>query len=137
MWVAVWASWFCVLLPYCISFLYSCPLFFDSDSDSDSVPFPPPFLFYFILLSVFFLFPVKEPCMTSFPSSNLILLLGRRFRLGRLFPITPHHDHAEKGAHHSGAEQDEDDGDADGPLAEEEEVLEGVVVVDEGLGGWS
>lgn len=62
----------------------------------------------------------------------LVLLLGRRLGLGRLLPITPDHDHAQERAYDSGAEKDEDDGDANGPLAGEEEVLEGVVVVDEG-----
>lgn len=63
-----------------------------------------------------------------------VLLLGRRLGLGGLFPITPDHDHAQKRPYDSGAEKHEDDGDANGPLAGEEQVLEGVVVVDEGLG---
>lgn len=63
----------------------------------------------------------------------LRLLLGGGLCLGGLLLVAPDHDHADKGADDGGAEEQEDDGDADGPDAGEEEVLEGVVIVDKGL----
>ena len=68
-----------------------------------------------------------------FPS-RLLLPRIRRPRLGRLFPITPNHDHAQETAHDGRSEEDEDDRYADGPDARGEEVVEGVALVDEGLG---
>jgi hypothetical protein len=64
--------------------------------------------------------------------SSLCLLLCRRLGLGGLLPVAADHDDAEEGADHGGTEEDEDYGDADGPDARGEEVLEGVVRVDEG-----
>lgn len=71
--------------------------------------------------------------MISFP---LRLLLGcSSLGLGRLLPVALDHDDAQERAHDGGPEQDEDDGNADGPHARWEEILEGVVGVDEGLVG--
>lgn len=64
-----------------------------------------------------------------------LLLRGGGLGLGGLLLVAPDHDYAEEGADDGGGEEDEDDGDADGPDARGEEVLEGVVRVDEGLGG--
>lgn len=66
-------------------------------------------------------------------SSSLRLLLGSGLGLGGFLLVAPDHDHADEGADDGGAQEEEDDGDADCPDAGEEEVLEGVVVVDEGL----
>lgn len=63
----------------------------------------------------------------------LVLLLGSGLGLCRLLPITSNHDQSQERAYNRGTEKDEDDGDADRPLAMEEEVLEGVVLVDKGL----
>lgn len=52
---------------------------------------------------------------------------------GGLLPVAADHDYAEEGSHHGGAQEDKDHGDADRPDAWGEEVLEGVVCVDEGL----
>lgn len=69
------------------------------------------------------------------PFVHLSLLLGGGgFRLGHLLPVALDHDDAKKGADDGRAQQDEDDGDADGPNARGEEVLERVVRVDKGLG---
>lgn len=62
-----------------------------------------------------------------------LLLRGGGLGLGGLLLVAPDHDDAQEGADDGGGEQDEDDGDADGPDARGEEVLEGVVRVDEGL----
>lgn len=81
---------------------------------------------------------VHVPRVTNNPS--LVLLLGGGGGLGGLLPVASDHDHAEEGADDGGAEEDDDDGDADGPDAGGKAVLEGVVVIDEGLGGlvsWS
>jgi len=61
------------------------------------------------------------------------LLLGRGLGLGGLLAVAPYHDHADEGAHDGGTDEEDDDGDADGPDARGEEVLENVVVVNEGL----
>lgn len=66
-------------------------------------------------------------------TSLRLLLRGGGLGLGGLLLVAPDHDDAEEGADDGGGEQDEDDGDADGPDARGEEVLEGVVRVDEGL----
>lgn len=71
--------------------------------------------------------------MFFFPSFSLRLLLGSGFGLCGFLLVAPDHDHADKGADDGGAQEEEDDGDADCPDAGKEEVLEGVVVVDEGL----
>ncbi|KAK3071410.1 hypothetical protein LTR53_008687 [Teratosphaeriaceae sp. CCFEE 6253] len=69
---------------------------------------------------------------SNLPSRRLLhpLLLPR---LERLLSITPDHDHTEEAADDRAAEQQEDDGDADGPDAGREEGLQGMVGVDEGL----
>jgi hypothetical protein len=67
------------------------------------------------------------------PLSPLVLLLGSGSGLGGLLSVASDHDHAEEGAHNSGTKEDDDDGDADGPDAGREEVLERVVIVDKGL----
>jgi hypothetical protein len=79
------------------------------------------------------------PSQTQVRSPLRLLLRGCGLGLGGLLLVALDHDDAEEGAHDGGGEQDEDDGDADGPDARGEEVLEGVVRVDEGLwvGGWS
>ena len=61
------------------------------------------------------------------------LLLGRSLGLGHLLPVTPDHDDAEERSDHGRAHEDEDDGDLNGPCPRREEVLERVVVIDEGL----
>jgi hypothetical protein len=73
--------------------------------------------------------PPPSPLLLSL----LRLLLLRLGRFGRFLAIAPHHDHAEETAHHGAAEQQQDDGDADGPDAGREEGLDRVRVVDEGL----
>lgn len=78
---------------------------------------------------------------TSSASTNLLatslvplrLLLGGGLGLCGLLAVAANHDDAEEGAHDGGAEEDKDNGDADGPDAGREEVLQRVVVVDEGL----
>lgn len=55
-----------------------------------------------------------------------------RPRLCRFLPVTPYHDQAQKAAHNSRREKDEDDGYADGPNAGREEVVQGMALVDEG-----
>ena len=76
------------------------------------------------------------PSFPPSPTPTLRFLLPRlrRPRLGRLLTITPYHDHAQKAAHDCRGEKNEDDGYADGPDARREEVVEGVALVDEGLG---
>lgn len=63
----------------------------------------------------------------------LRLLLAGGGGLGSLLAVASDHDHAEERADDGGAEEDENDGNADGPDAWEEEVLERVIVVDKGL----
>lgn len=71
----------------------------------------------------------------TFPSPPfpLSLLLSGSLGLGGFLLVASDHDHADKGADNGRAEEEEDDGDADGPFAREEEVLKGVVFVNEGL----
>ena len=75
--------------------------------------------------------PVPSPVL--FFRRALRLLLGRGLGLGRLLPVTPDHDDAEERSDHGRAHEDEDDGDSNGPYPRREEVLERVVVIDEGL----
>lgn len=89
-----------------------------------SSPRPPYSLFFFCYFSLS-------------PPFSLRLLLGRGGGLGGLLLVAADHDDAEEGADDGGADEDEDDGDADGPDARGEEVLELVVVVDEGLCSWA
>jgi hypothetical protein len=63
---------------------------------------------------------------------SLSLLLGCSLGLGGLLPVASNHDDTKEGADDSGADKEEDDGDADGPDAGKEEVLERMVVIDEG-----
>lgn len=65
---------------------------------------------------------------------RLRLLLGRSLGLGSLLPVASNHDHAQERAHDGGTQENEDNGDSDGPDAGKEEVLERVVIVDERLG---
>lgn len=60
-------------------------------------------------------------------------MLNRFGRFGRSLAIASNHDHAEETSYYGAAEQEEDDGDADGPDAGREEGLDWVGVVDEGL----
>lgn len=75
---------------------------------------------------------------TKYPRKSFthlsLLLGGGGFRLGRLLPVALDHDDAKEGADDGRAQQDEDDGDADGPDARRKEVLERVVRIDKGLG---
>lgn len=63
----------------------------------------------------------------STPSARLLLL-----RLERLFPVAPYHDDGEEASNDRGAEDNQDDGDANGPDARGEEGVERMVLVDEG-----
>lgn len=65
---------------------------------------------------------------------TLCLLLRGSLGLGGLLPVAPDHNHGQERTDDGAAEEDEDDGDADGPDPGREEVLERVVVVDERLG---
>jgi hypothetical protein len=58
-----------------------------------------------------------------------LLLLG----LERLLAVAPYHDNREEGADDGGEQNNQDHGDADGPDAGEEERVQDVVLVDEGL----
>lgn len=72
--------------------------------------------------------------MFAFRYGHLRLLLGSGcLGLGSLLTVAADHDHAEERADDGRAQQDEDDGDADGPHARREEVLERVVGVDKRL----
>lgn len=62
-----------------------------------------------------------------------LLVLGRRGSLCGLLPVALDHDHAEKRADDGGAEQDENDGDADGPNTGREEAVQRMTVVDKWL----
>ena len=53
--------------------------------------------------------------------------------LERLLPVAPYHDYREEATDDGGTENDEDDGDADGPDAWQEEGVKDVVVIHEGL----
>ena len=76
---------------------------------------------------------VTEHGIDSSPPSSLRLLLGSGLGLSRLLPVASDHDHAQERPHHGRTQEDEDDGDTDGPDAGREEVLERVVVIDKGL----
>lgn len=67
---------------------------------------------------------------------SLSLLLGSGgLGLCGLLAVASDHDNTEEGAHDGGAEEDQDDGDANGPDARREDAVEGVVGIDEGLPG--
>lgn len=68
-------------------------------------------------------------------SSNLCLLLRRSLGLCGLLPVASNHNDAEEGTDNGRDDEDENYGDADGPDARGEEVLERVVGIDEGLAG--
>lgn len=78
-------------------------------------------------------FPPFRPSLSS-----LGLLLRRSLGLGGLLLVAVDHHDAYEGAHHSRAQESQDDGDADGPNTRGEEVVERVAGVDEGLnkGKW-
>jgi hypothetical protein len=80
-------------------------------------------------------FPARSSCNTCLVTMmHLRLLLGGgSLGLGGLLSVAADHDQAQERANHGAAQEDEDDGDADGPLARGEDVLERVVVVDKGL----
>lgn len=79
--------------------------------------------------------PPTCPVLTPFPEvvfkCHLRCLLLLHFE--RLLAIAPDHDNREERADHGGAKNDEDDGDANGPDAWQEEGVEEVVVVHERL----
>jgi len=52
--------------------------------------------------------------------------------LERLLPVAPNHDHGQEAANNGTTEDDENDWDADGPDARQEEQVKEVVVVDKG-----
>lgn len=83
---------------------------------------------------MFILPPKSAPFGPPFPRNPSRLLLAGG--LGGLFPVTPHHNHANEGADDGGGEEDEEYGDANGPDARGKECVEDVVVVDEGLRGF-
>lgn len=64
---------------------------------------------------------------------HLVGLLSSRLGLRSLLLVAPNHDHAKERSNDSGTEEDDNDGDTNGPNARREEVLERVVVVDKGL----
>lgn len=70
-----------------------------------------------------------------FGGLSLGLLLCSSLGLGRLLLVASNHDHAEERADDRGAEEDENNGNADRPDTRGEEAVEGVVIVDEGLFG--
>lgn len=69
----------------------------------------------------------------SGPPGLRLLLRGGGLGLRGLLPVAPDHDDAQEGADDGGAQQDQDDGYADGPLARGEEAVQRVVEVHEGL----
>lgn len=78
---------------------------------------------------------VRRPSSTALNRRLRLLLGGSGLGLGRLLAVAADHDHAEERADDGRTEQDKDDGDANGPHARREEVLERVVGVDKGLSG--
>lgn len=73
------------------------------------------------------------------PNSSSFFLPHRCCRSCRivfrsLFPVALDHDHAQKAPDDGGAKQDQDDGDANGPDARGEEVVQGVPGIDKRLG---
>ena len=64
---------------------------------------------------------------------HLGLLLCRSFGLGGLLLVAVDHHNADKGAHHGGTQQGQNNGDADGPNTRREEIVERVAGVNEGL----
>ena len=65
------------------------------------------------------------------PTNPLCFL--RLFCLQCLLPVASDHDHGEEGADDSGTEEDEDDGNADGPDSWWEKAVERVFFIDEWL----
>lgn len=63
----------------------------------------------------------------------LVLLLAGSLGLCGLLSVASNHDHAEERADNGGAEEDEDNGKANGPDARREEVLQSMVGVDKRL----
>lgn len=67
------------------------------------------------------------------PSIAKILRRLLLLRLQCLLAIAPYHDNREEAADHSSEENDEDDGDANGPNTRKEKGVEHVVLVDKWL----
>lgn len=61
------------------------------------------------------------------------LLLGCSFGLGCLLLVAVDHHNGYESAHHGGAQQGKNHGDADGPDTRREKVVEGVAGVNKGL----
>lgn len=75
----------------------------------------------------------------AYPNSSSFFLPRRCCRCRRiifrsLFPVALDHDHAQEAPDDRGAEQDQDDGDANGPDARGEEVVQGVPGINKRLG---
>lgn len=66
-------------------------------------------------------------------ADNNLLCFLRLFCLQSLFPVASDHDDGEEGADDGGTEENEDDGNADGPDSRWEEAVEWVLFVDEWL----
>lgn len=71
----------------------------------------------------------SSPCLLSFLLPSL-----HRPRLCCFLPITPYHDHTQKAPHDRRSEKDKNDWYSNSPDAGRKEVVEGVALVDEGLG---
>lgn len=67
------------------------------------------------------------------PPSRLGLLLGCRLGLCCLLLVAVDHDDTYEGTHHGGAQEGEDNRDADGPDAWREDVVERMTWINEGL----
>lgn len=61
------------------------------------------------------------------------LLLCSHLSLCGLLLVASNHNHAQEGPHDSGAQENEDDGNANSPDAGEEELLQRMVMVHKGL----
>jgi hypothetical protein len=89
----------------------------------------------FVSISRYLLCAADMPYPTPFPEivfkCHLRCLLLLRFE--RLLAIAPDHDNREERADNGGAENDEDDGNPNGPDTWQEEGMEEVVIVDEWL----
>lgn len=70
---------------------------------------------------------------SSIASHHSGLLLGSSFGLGCLLLVAVDHHNSYESAHHSGAQQGQNHGDADGPDTRREEVVEWVAGVNKGL----
>lgn len=84
---------------------------------------------------IFSLAPVHAPFLPIDWNPDEYLGSLLLLRLEGLLPVAPYHDYREKTADDGGAENEQDDGNANGPDTGQEERVEEVVVVDEGLVG--